>query len=100
MVAPIAWRNWVTLANPDDPVDDASKPWPADRPVVTAGTLVIDKLEAQSDGECRDINYAPTVLPNGIEASSDPLLTARSAAYASSYLRRTAEVDQLKEAGK
>ncbi|WP_409373369.1 hypothetical protein [Pseudomonas baltica] len=40
MVAPIAWRNWVTLANPDDPVDDASKPWPADRAVVTADTLV------------------------------------------------------------
>ncbi len=61
---------------------------------------MIEKLEAQNDGECRDINYDPTVLPAGIETSGDPLLAARSAAYASSYLRRTGEVDQLKEAGK
>lgn len=100
VLGPLRWQLRITLANPGDPVDDASKAWPADRRVVTAGTLVIDKLEAQNDGECRDINYDPTVLPNGIEASSDPLLAARSAAYASSYLRRTGEVDQLKEAGK
>lgn len=95
---PLRWQLRLTLANPDDPTNDASKGWPADRRTVTAGTLVIDKLEAQNDGECRDINYDPTVLPNGIEASSDPLLAARSAAYASSYLRRTGEVAQLKEA--
>jgi catalase len=95
---PLRWQLRLTLANADDPTNDASKGWPAERRTVTAGTLVIDKLEAQNDGECRDINYDPTVLPNGIEASSDPLLAARSAAYASSYLRRTGEVDQLKEA--
>lgn len=99
LIGPLRWQLRLTLANPGDPVDDASKGWPADRRVVTAGTLVIDKLEAQNDGECRDINYDPTVLPQGIEASNDPLLAARSAAYASSYLRRTGEVDQLKEAG-
>lgn len=98
-LGPLRWQLRLTLANPGDPTDDASKAWPADRRVVTAGTLVIDKLEPQNDGECRDINYDPTVLPAGIEASADPLLAARSAAYASSYLRRTGEVDQLKESG-
>lgn len=97
---PVRWQLHLTLANPGDPVDDASKGWPDDRRVINAGTLVIEKLEAQNDGECRDINYDPTVLPAGIETSGDPLLAARSAAYASSYLRRTGEVDQLKEAGK
>jgi catalase len=35
------------------------------------------------------------VLPAGIEPSADPLLAARSAAYADSYLRRTAEEAHL-----
>jgi len=37
------------------------------------------------------VNYDPTVLPQGIAVSDDPLLAARSAAYAASYERRTGE---------
>jgi catalase len=40
---------------------------------------------------CRDVNFDPTVLPDGIAPSDDPLLAARSAAYAVSYQRRTRE---------
>ncbi len=80
---------------PGDPVNDASKTWPADRKVLNAGTLVLERTQAQDNGECRDINYDPLILPQGIEGSEDPLLVARSAAYASSYLRRTSEVSQL-----
>jgi catalase len=57
---------------------------------------VINGDTAQLDGDCRDINFDPLILPSGIEGSDDPLLAARSAAYAASYMRRTAEVDQLK----
>ena len=85
----------ITLAAPGDPTDDASKAWPAQRPVINAGTLVLQSTQAQNSGECRDINYDPLILPSGIQASDDPLLAARSAAYASSYLRRTSEVSQL-----
>jgi catalase len=35
------------------------------------------------------------VLPAGIEGSDDPMLAARFAGYANSYLRRTSEVSQL-----
>jgi catalase len=56
----------------------------------------VDKDSPQLSGDCRDINYDPLVLPSGIEGSDDPLLAARSAAYAASYMRRTSEVDQLK----
>lgn len=38
------------------------------------------------------------ILPSGIQASNDPLLAARSAAYASSYLRRAGEVSPLHSA--
>ncbi len=92
---PLRWRLLVTLAAPGDPTDDATKTWPADRREVDAGTLVLQGTEPQDSGPCRDINYDPLVLPAGIEASDDPLLPARSAAYADSYLRRTSEEAHL-----
>ena len=96
-VGPLKWQFNLTLAEAGDPVNDASKPWPAERKVVNAGTLVLQRAEPQNNGECRDINYDPLILPSGIEGSADPLLAARSAAYASSYLRRTSEVDPLSQ---
>jgi catalase len=92
---PLRWQLNITLANPGDPVNDASKAWPDGRKVVNAGTLVLESTQPQLNGECRDINYDPLVLPAGIEGSDDPLLAARSAGYAKSYLRRTSEVSQL-----
>ncbi|KMM80700.1 catalase family peroxidase [Pseudomonas deceptionensis] len=92
---PLKWQFNLTLAEAGDPVNDASKAWPPGCKVVNAGTLVLEKAEPQHTGECRDINYDPLILPSGIEGSDDPLLAARSAAYASSYVRRTREVDQL-----
>lgn len=92
---PLRWRLLVTLAAPGDPTADAAREWPVDRPTIDAGTLVIEHTEPQASGPCRDVNYDPLVLPHGIEASNDPLLPARSAAYADSYLRRTSEEAHL-----
>ncbi|MHC1479165.1 catalase family peroxidase [Frateuria aurantia] len=88
---PLQWHLQLTLAQPGDPTADATRAWPDDRRQIDAGTLVIQAAAPQDSGPCRDINYDPLVLPDGIEASDDPLLPARSAAYASSYLRRTTE---------
>ena len=88
---PLRWRLLLTLGQPGDPTNDATRQWPADRPTVDAGTVVITSSAPQSDGPCRDVNYDPTVLPQGIAVSDDPLLAARSAAYAASYERRTGE---------
>lgn len=95
---PLRWQLQITLANPSDLVDDASKAWVGAHTVLNAGTLVLESSQPQLDGDCRDINFDPLILPSGIEASNDPLLAARSAAYASSYLRRTGEVSQLHSA--
>lgn len=92
---PLRWHLIITLAEPGDPTDDATKTWPQDRREIDAGTLQLTRTEAQDDGACRDINYDPTVLPHGIAISDDPLLPARSAAYATSYLRRTSEEARL-----
>src|SRR5699024_1632943 len=86
---PLRWQLQITLANPGDPTNEAAETCPRDRRTSDAGTLVSDATAPQQIGECRDINYDPLVLPAGIVASDDPLLPARSAAYADSYLRRT-----------
>jgi uncharacterized protein (DUF427 family) len=63
------------------PTNDATLPWPLDRQQVDAGTLTIDGVESDDTSPARDINFDPLVLPNGIAASDDPMLSARSAAY-------------------
>lgn len=89
--APQKWKLVVTLANPGDPTSDPTKVWPDDRRQIEAGTLLVTRIEPEADGACRDINFDPTVLPEGIHTSDDPFPAARSAAYAVSYDRRTAE---------
>lgn len=88
---PVRWTMAVTVANPGDPTADPAQAWPADRRTVTVGTVTVSKIETEPDGPCRDINFDPTVLPDGIKTSDDPFPAARSAVYAVSYDRRTAE---------
>jgi catalase len=88
---PLRWTMVVTVANPGDPSADPSKAWPDDRRTIEVGTLIVQQIEAERDGPCRDINFDPTVLPAGVRTSDDPFPAARSSAYAKSYDRRTAE---------
>ena len=88
---PQHWTMVVTIANPGDPTADPTKAWPEDRHTVDVGTLTVERIEAERDGPCRDINFDPTVLPTGIRTSDDPFPAARSSAYAKSYDLRTAE---------
>jgi catalase len=90
--APQRWTMVVTVADPGDPTSDPSKAWPEGRRTIEVGTLIVQKIEAERDGSCRDINFDPTILPNGIRVSDDPFPAARSSAYAKSYDLRTSEV--------
>ncbi|WP_327440729.1 catalase family peroxidase [Pseudomonas donghuensis] len=92
---PLRWTLQLTLAATGDAVDDPSQPWPAQRPTVNAGTLVIDQVDAAEQGACRDLNFDPLILPSGIQPSADPILAARSAAYSESFNRRSREAAQL-----
>lgn len=89
--APQRWTLVLTLANPGDGTADPSKAWPPGRRTVEVGTLVVQRIEAEADGPCREINFDPTVLPPGIRVSDDPFPAARSSAYAKSYDDRTSE---------
>ena len=89
--APLQWRLVVTVGLPGDVTSDASIPWSADRRRIDVGTLTIDRVESEETSPTRDINFDPLVLPAGIAASDDPLLSARSAAYSQSFTRREGE---------
>ena len=88
---PQRWSLVLTVANPGDPTADPNQAWPAGRRTVEVGTLMVQQIEPERDGPCRDINFDPTVLPAGIKTSDDPFPAARSAAYSRSYNSRTAE---------
>jgi catalase len=89
--SPVQWHLIITVAQPGDPTDDATVPWPSDRRRVDVGTLTIDQVQGEARGNCRDINFDPLVLPDGIAPSDDPLLSARSAVYSQSFTRRAGE---------
>ncbi len=84
----IAFDFKVQIAEAGDVVNDATVPLPSNRKVVTAGRLVIDKVEAGNGGACDRVVYNPLVLPKGVGTSDDPTLIARPAAYAVSFSRR------------
>lgn len=89
---PLRWTLELTIAEAGDPIEDPSQPWPEDRQRVTAGTFVLERASDQATGACRDINFDPTMLPDGIAPSGDPVLAARAAAYAVSFNRRQREL--------
>ena len=89
---PVRFDMVMTLAEPGDPIDDPSRPWPEDRTKVVAGTLEVIALHDQSQGRCRDINFDPTIVPTGIVISDDPVLAARSGTYSQSFNARLREI--------
>ncbi|WP_331458322.1 catalase family peroxidase [Mycobacterium nebraskense] len=88
---PLSWRLVLTIGEPGDPTNDATKAWPRERRTVDAGTITVTAVQTEAPGNARDINFDPLVLPDGITASDDPLLAARSAVYARSFTRRAEE---------
>ena len=88
---PLQWHLILTIAQPGDPTDDATHPWPSDRRQIDVGTLTINQIQSDDTSAARDINFDPLVLPDGIAPSDDPLLSARSAVYMRSFTRREGE---------
>lgn len=88
---PLRWHLILTVGQPGDPTAEAAIPWPPDRKQIDAGTLTIDTIASEDTSPTRDITFDPLVLPDGISPSDDPLLSARSAAYSKSFIRREGE---------
>lgn len=87
---PVAWDLVFEMAERDDPTDDMTKHWPEDRPLITAGRLVIDRLHEDQE-ILDDLIFDPTKVPPAIALSDDPVLHFRSESYTESHRRRSGE---------
>ena len=88
--APVQYNLAVQLADKDDALNDPTVVWPENRKIVDLGTLTIKSVKADGVNFEKATMFNPLILVDGIEASDDPILLARPAAYAVSYGRRLA----------
>jgi catalase len=91
---PLRWHLVVIVGQPGDPTQDATIAWPAGREEVDVGAVTLDRVESDETSAATDLNFDPLVLPAGMAPSDDPLLSARSAVYAQSFIRRAGETKQ------
>ncbi len=88
---PLKWHLIIIPANPGDRTNDATVQWTGPHQRIDVGTLVINGIQTEAEGNCRGFNFDPTIVPAGVALSDDPLLPARSAAYSASFRRRSIE---------
>ena len=88
---PIQFRLMVQLAAEEDPIIDASQPWPDNRPQLELGILSVTDFVVDNDSAQRRMVFDPAHMVDGIEASDDPLIRARSELYAISFQRRNSQ---------
>ena len=81
---PAVFTLHVQIATADDAPDDPTVIWPDDRENVEIGRLELNEIT----DDCDEMLFDPTFLVDGIEASDDEILRARSGAYAVSFKRR------------
>jgi catalase len=86
---PAAFNLLLQVAAETDPTDDPTALWPAERPRVELGRLEVTGISSTGEADERRLIFDPTNRTDGIELSADPILLARSAAYAISYERRS-----------
>lgn len=84
------FRLLVVIAADDDPVDDPTVAWPAEREQVEVGRLTLDGPETERERDGDVLVFDPTRVIDGIELSADPILAFRPRAYSVSVARRTA----------
>jgi len=89
---PVRFAIKVQVAEPGDVTDDATAHWPESRALVDFGTVELNAVMPDSPAEQQHIIFDPIPRVDGIEASADPLLELRAAAYLlSGRARRTAK---------
>ncbi len=83
------FRLVVVIAGDNDPVNDPTVAWPADRETVEVGRLELvgPDTERERDGDI--LVFDPTRVTDGIDLSDDPILRFRPRAYSASVTRRT-----------
>ena len=85
---PVRWDMWLTIGEPGDPQDNPTILWPKDRKELKIGTLAITSAMDQNGAECKNINYDPLVMADGIAPTNDAVLLFRSPSYGVSFAKR------------
>ncbi|HWD64726.1 MAG TPA: catalase family peroxidase [Solirubrobacteraceae bacterium] len=86
---PVRFTLEVQIAEPGDPVDDASREWPASRQRLTVGTFELTGPDTEREQGGDVLVFDPTRVTPGIELSDDAVLHFRSPAYRESVARRS-----------
>lgn len=84
---PVRFRLVLQIAERGDEVSDPSIVWPDTRRTMELGEVAIYRSVPDNELANKTLLFLPSALPDGIGAA-DPMIAARSAAYAESYGRR------------
>jgi catalase len=85
---PVSFRLLAQVAASGDSLDDPTSVWPADRELVSLGTISLKAMVKDQATAQRLIMFSPLNLVAGIEPSADPVLLARPSAYGVSFSQR------------
>lgn len=85
---PSTLRLLFRMADDGDSLVDPTSPWPESRETVFAGRIEVTGMVDDQAGGCEQATFDPTTVVDGIELSDDPILHARSQAYAVSIAKR------------
>jgi catalase len=85
---PIVFDLLLQVGIDDDPIDDPTAAWPAERELVPGGRLEISAvIDDPEHGDHIEV-FDPTRVGDGIELSDDPVLHARRGSYSVSAYHR------------
>lgn len=84
---PVRMSLQLQLADSGDALDDPSVAWPAERRVITLGSVRIDSVVDLEALDEQALVFLPDELPDGIDVR-DPMIKARTRAYVESFETR------------
>lgn len=86
---PVSFDLELELAEPGDPLNDATALWPEGRQRVAIGRLTLTGPITEQELNDKVMNHDPTTLTDGIEPTDDPILQIRRGVYEVSAAQRT-----------
>ncbi len=87
---PVGFTLAFQMAAADDRTDDPSRAWPEDRKIVVGGALSVTGAHTDSSTLESSLVFDPTLVPDGVDLSDDPVLRFRGSVYRLAGSRRTA----------